>query len=295
MGNVLTTTTPGTPTARWSVARDHRQPAERDLVPLGVAVRGRGPVRQRLDLDQPAAAAPPRGPAPPSTAPTRSPACRARRRRCAWRSTAAARCSAPPTPPAAPARGRARPSIAQSSLNAVSCASASLCVAVDDSGNVLVSTTPGSAPSSGWTAGRRRRRRGAGLGVVRAHRPVRRGRRRRQRRCSPPTPPGAHRRGRVTARSGAAALDGMSCPSASFCAGADAGGDVVTSTSPGRQRRRGRRRALQSGVGVALTGSPARRPASATPWTPTATCCARPRPASARPGGRRRPSTAATG
>ena len=34
---------------------------------------------------------------------------------------------------------------AQASLNGVSCASAALCVAVDDNGNALVSTTPGSS------------------------------------------------------------------------------------------------------------------------------------------------------
>ncbi len=33
-------------------------------------------------------------------------------------------------------------------FDAVSCASASLCVAVDDAGNVLVSTSPGSTPST---------------------------------------------------------------------------------------------------------------------------------------------------
>ena len=148
MGNVLTTTTPGTPTARWSVAAITANPLSGISCP-SASCAGGGPVRQRLDLDQPVGGAA-RGPAPPSTAPTRSPACRAPPPRCAWPWTGAARSSAPPTRRAGPAPGRAPPSIP--AARSMRCRAPRPPCASPWTTTATCSSRPlREAPSSGWT------------------------------------------------------------------------------------------------------------------------------------------------
>ena len=293
MGNVLTTTTPGHPHGPLVGGGDHRQPAERDLLPVGVALRGRRPVRQRVDLDQPGR--------------RRGRLGQRRRRRdqrahrrvvrhgVGVRGRRRQRRRLSPTPPAEPARGRARTSTpsrrsTRSRAPRRHCASPSMTPAT-------CSPPPPRAP--------RRARAGPPPPSIRrplwtpCRAPPRR-------RCASPATTAGNVLVSANPAGGAAAWHWPASRTARRLTGcrarapasARAPMPTATSSSPPTPGRRG-------GVGVhgarerhrrgLCRRSPVRRPASATPWTPTATCCTRPRRASGRPGGPRPPSTPATG
>ena len=143
MGNVLTTTTPGTPTARWSVASITANSLSGISCPtaaLCVAVDQSGGV---VDLDQPAGRRShmdqrrggltqhaDRGVMPVTA-------------RCASPSTGAASLLRSVNPTGGAAAWASASVDPQNSLNGVSCASSKLCVAVDDDGNALVSDDAG--------------------------------------------------------------------------------------------------------------------------------------------------------
>ena len=126
-------------------------------------------------------------------------------------------------------RGRRR---SRTRCSAVSCASTALCVAADGSGNVLVSTTPSQAAEQRLDGRRRRRGRGAGCRCRAPRAGSARPATTPGTSCPPAIPAEGAAAWALTARSDGQSLDGISCPTAGFCAAVDAGGEVVTSTSP---------------------------------------------------------------
>ena len=115
-------------------------------------------------------------------------------------------------------------------LHRVSCASPSLCVAVDYAGNVITSSDPAGGAAA-WSVRPRRRGR-TRVRVVRGAVAVRRRRHGRQRAHWTDPTAGASAWTLASVNPKGRGIHGLSCPTASLCVAVDYAGNVLTSTDP---------------------------------------------------------------